>query len=116
METPADIRRKFGQRVRSLRKRSQITQTRLAELADISLDFVGRIERGVSFPSVETLASIARVFKVEVKDLFDFTPTVGKVTRRDLQRKLGNLASKYPADDLDFLLRKSDEMLRRFKG
>ena len=50
--------RAMGQRVRAARKRQHMTQQALAEKADISLSFLGHIERGTRIASVETLVSI----------------------------------------------------------
>jgi transcriptional regulator with XRE-family HTH domain len=45
MET---IRKKFGIRIRKLRHQAGLTQEQLAESADISVDFISLIERGIN--------------------------------------------------------------------
>lgn len=44
----------------------------LAEEIETSAHFVSLIERGVNAPSFDTIETLAAVFKVEIKDLFDF--------------------------------------------
>ena len=59
------------QRVREIRKAAKLTQAQFAELIDISEDSIGKIERGVSIPTIETLDKIARGLRIPLKDLVD---------------------------------------------
>ncbi len=56
----------MGQRIRQRRRELRLTQERLAEYADISAAFVGHLERGEKTPSVETLARLAEVLDVSL--------------------------------------------------
>lgn len=67
-----DLRRSFGQRLRNLRKSVGLTQAKLGELAGVSEDLISLIERGVSAPSFETIASLADTLQVQACSLFDF--------------------------------------------
>ena len=49
-----------------------MTQAQLAEDSGYSEDFIGLVERGINAPSVSGLERIAKVLKVEVKELFNF--------------------------------------------
>ena len=49
-----------------------MTQAQLAEASGYSEDFIGLVERGINAPSVNGLERIAKVLKVEVKELFNF--------------------------------------------
>ena len=62
----------LGERIRALRNRAGFTQERLAEKADVSVKFIGNIERGESAVSVRTLRRIAHALSVTLKELFDF--------------------------------------------
>jgi len=66
------LRKRFGQRVRILRRQAELTQEELAAKADISVDFLGLIERGINAPSFETLEKLARALSVKVREFFDF--------------------------------------------
>jgi transcriptional regulator with XRE-family HTH domain len=66
------LRVKFGRRLRQLRRYRDLTQEQFAEVADISVDFVSNIERGISAPSFETLERLAEALGVAVADLFVF--------------------------------------------
>ncbi len=49
----------MGERIRDLRRKKGLTQSELAEAADISTSFVGHIERGEKVASLETVSSLA---------------------------------------------------------
>lgn len=49
-----------------------MTQEQLAEAADISVDFLSLVERGVNAPSFTTLERLADALGVPEKDLFEF--------------------------------------------
>lgn len=68
----ATLRKKFGQRLRSIRDQRRMTQERFAEVLEMSVDFLSLIERGISAPSFETLERIAKRLKLSVADLFTF--------------------------------------------
>jgi transcriptional regulator with XRE-family HTH domain len=66
------IEQKLGRRIAQLRRRAVLTQARLGEASGYSEDFIGLVERGINAPSVNGLERIAKVLKVEVKELFNF--------------------------------------------
>ncbi len=68
----ATLRQRFGNRVRTLRKRAGLSQELMAERAEISVDFLSLIERGINAPSFDTLERLAAAFGMPVRDLFDF--------------------------------------------
>ncbi len=64
----ADLRF-VGENVRRHRKRQGMTQQRLAEGADLSVEFISGVERHASMPSIASLARIADVLGVELAEL-----------------------------------------------
>lgn len=66
------LRAKFGRRLKALRREGGLTQEQLAEAAQISVDFLSLLERGVNAPSFETLEKLAEALEVPVRELFDF--------------------------------------------
>lgn len=54
----------IGARIRSLRKRSGMTQEQLAEAANLSVPYISHMERGFKRPSLETLVRLAVVLHV----------------------------------------------------
>lgn len=54
----------LGKRVRICRINMKLSQERLAEYADVSISFIGHIERGTRIPSVETVYKLCKVLGV----------------------------------------------------
>ncbi len=63
----------LGKKVRGLRKAKKLSQSRLAERANLSEACIGTIERGHRTPRLPTLEKIASALGVEIKVLFDFS-------------------------------------------
>lgn len=64
------LRRLFGAQVRRYRKDRGWTQSDLASKTDLSLDMVGRIERGQASPSLDTVAKLSHRLDVSAAALF----------------------------------------------
>lgn len=62
---------KFGKRVKTLRVERDLTQLKLAEILDMSPNFVGMIERGERNTNVENVFNIARALGVKPNELFE---------------------------------------------
>jgi transcriptional regulator with XRE-family HTH domain len=67
------LRKQFGKKIRSIRKRHDMTQERFAELLDISVDFLSLIERGLNAPSFESIEAFSIILGIPVRDFFDFS-------------------------------------------
>lgn len=66
------LQKKLGQRIAELRRLRELTQEQLAEAVGCTVGFISLVERGVNAPSVAGLDKLAKVLKVEVKELFNF--------------------------------------------
>ncbi len=76
-----DIQQKFGQRVRELRTRVQLTQAKLAAKCGKAMEMqpIGEIERGERNCTLGTVEKLAKGLRVEPAELFLFRPPqVGK--------------------------------------
>ncbi|MDR2942101.1 MAG: helix-turn-helix domain-containing protein [Treponema sp.] len=65
-----ELRAIFGKNVKIYRNRRNWSQSDLAEYADISLNFLGDIERGKKWPHPETLTKLAAALEIKVFELF----------------------------------------------
>ena len=74
----ADLRSKFGNRLRQLRRQADLTQEQLAAIADISVDFLSLVERGINAPSFENIDKLANALGVPIRELFSFRSEEGK--------------------------------------
>ena len=65
-----NVRRAFGQRVRSLRKQRGYSQEALAERADLHFTYVSSVERGRRNISLVNIVRLARALRVSPGSLF----------------------------------------------
>ncbi len=57
-------RQRFGQQIRNARKAAHLSRDTVSEKAEITLKYLGEIERGEKWPSFEVAIKIARVLGV----------------------------------------------------
>lgn len=62
---------KFGKRLKALRLDHHLTQLELAEILDMSPNFIGMIERGERNTTVENVFKIARALNIKPSNLFE---------------------------------------------
>ncbi|MCL2381382.1 MAG: helix-turn-helix domain-containing protein [Treponema sp.] len=60
----------LGKRILFHRKQRRFSQAVLAEKADISITFLSQIERGIKYPTSQTLSCIVNALGVDVYELF----------------------------------------------
>ena len=65
-----DVRHDFGARIRVLRRERGLTQEALAQRSSLSVEAVGRIERGAFSPTLETIHKLASGLGVPFQELF----------------------------------------------
>lgn len=67
----------IGQRIRRMRKANELTQEKLAELADISVVHMSHIETGITKLSLPVIVKIADALDVRVDSLLYDEPRSG---------------------------------------
>jgi transcriptional regulator with XRE-family HTH domain len=60
-----------GEAIHIQRRRSRMSQEKLAEKAGLNRNYIGEIERAEKNITLETLEKIAKVLEVHVRDLFN---------------------------------------------
>jgi len=66
------IEKRFGERVRELRNKRELSQEELAFKAGVHRTYLGGIERGERNPSLKNIAAIAKALRVSMSELFSF--------------------------------------------
>ena len=61
----------FKDKLKKLRKREDYTQEDLANLLNITRQSVSQWETGLSYPTSSTAQLIAKLFDIDLSDLFD---------------------------------------------
>lgn len=99
-----ELKRLFGLRVQSLRRRTGMSQQQLADAIGKSLDTVSNVERGISSTRIETMDVIAKVLGVSLAELFELDAPVSrdKETRKAVER-LVRLVEGESAETIDTL-------------
>lgn len=91
--------RLLGERIKKERIENNLTQERLAERANLSVSFLGQIERGDRKPSLETVVNIANALGVTADLLL-----------QDSYKKMARPVSfKQATGTVDFLLKETAE-------
>lgn len=103
----AELKRTFGETVRSLRVRAGLSISKLADLAGgVDPSHVNRIELGESLPSLPLAARLSMAMNVPLARLFKYTKArrVGSLDFR-LQEQLRHLlCSRTSAEKADLLM------------
>lgn len=69
MAATANSRKVLGETIRTRREAADLSQEKLAELADLSRNYIGEVERGETNVSIEALVRLAKALRVRVRDL-----------------------------------------------
>lgn len=66
-----DKKKLFGLKIKEVRKKSGLTQEKFCEQIGIEPTSLSNIENGKSFPSMQTILTIFKVFNVSPQDFFE---------------------------------------------
>lgn len=88
MESEAEhLHRSVGRRIRELREQAGLTQERLAARAGVHRTFVGKLERGETAATLDSLAILCGALATSLADFFD--PFTERPTLRGPRRRSG---------------------------
>ena len=62
---------RFGEKLRTLRKRRGLSQTEMAEILGVQQSYVGKLERGERAPNVTMIRKVAELFNVSFDQLMN---------------------------------------------
>lgn len=62
----------FGRKVRAVREAAHLSRELAAEKSQITANYLGEIERGEKWPSLEVICAIAKALNVSPSVFFDF--------------------------------------------
>lgn len=102
-------------RIREIRKSMKLTQSQFAERVNLSEDSIGKIERGVTIPTIDTLYKISNGLKVPIQDLI--APPKGKIPPKS--KPLDDLVAYLrvrPPEDVEFIHEIAVKILERKAG
>lgn len=103
--------KEIGQLIKAYRKIKNITQAQLAEIIEIDEKQLGKIERGVHYPSVPTFLKLIKVLNIDIDKFYFDTEVQNNAINDGLVSKIGNL----PPQDCKILDEIIDVLLRNKK-
>lgn len=87
----------LGKKIKSLRKKNNITLTRLSELSGVSQGYLSRIENGKHEPTFSVLLQIARALQIQIGMLYEEKPQ--KNDHINIIRKAQRIKREQPEKD-----------------
>ena len=60
----------LGSNIRAERLRRHLTQEQLAEKLNMSINYVGKLERGVIIPSALVIFKLSKILRTDMNELF----------------------------------------------
>ena len=97
---------RFAARLRELRHARGMTQTALAEAAQVTSTYIGRLENGGAAPGIDLVARLAAALGAELAELLPTTdpPDPVEVLRTQAQRLFDGLPTAADRETLQLLV------------
>lgn len=93
----------FGSRIRAIREAAELSRETVAEKANINANYLGEIERGEKWPTLDMIERIAAALEVSLPAFFEYEAE--EVNSGILHSKLQHLLSKRKTEELQQALR-----------
>lgn len=104
----------LGKHIREQRKIKKYTLEQLAEKLDVSVTFIGQIERAKGIPSLETLVKIANALETSIDGLM-FGDLNTKSGNGYFMEKIAELTEDFTSKEKELLL-KQIEITNEFRN
>ena len=65
-----DIKYKLGRNIKIERIRKDITQEEFAEMIDMSLSYISKLEQGLTSPTALALFKMSKVLEIQMEEFF----------------------------------------------
>jgi transcriptional regulator with XRE-family HTH domain len=99
----SQVRILFGRKVRAVREAAHLSRELAAEKAGITASYLGEVERGEKWPSLEIVAAVAMALSVPLTVLFEFEAQ--ETDPASLLQKLHRIVENRTADQQQQALR-----------
>lgn len=104
-----DIVVRFGKRLRELRLERGLSQATLAERAEVTPEYVSRIERGQVGPSMDVIGRLAQALSLDPRSLFE--PGAGPRTADPAIARLLDLVKNGTKEQRQLILRLAETVV-----
>ncbi len=85
---------KFGNFIKELRKEKNMTQKDLAKKIGLTDKAISKWERGLSFPDITMLGSLAEALDVDVSEILNGERGKEKISKEDIEKKIEEAVEK----------------------
>ncbi len=100
-----DFLQKLGKNIKKIREECKITQAHLAEIADVSVSTIARLEIGQGFSTFKTIEKIANALNVEIEAIFDvYAISVSDINEENFIKELRKYTKSLETKDFNFIL------------
>ncbi len=106
----SNIQELFGKKLRHIRQAKGMTQEALAELSNLSIQFIGEIERGKRNPSLTSIQNLASALDEPVPSFFDLEEF--RLSTEDIRAKLLQQIENADNEELHLLYAVSNIILK----
>ena len=93
----------FGNRIRSIREAANLSRETAAEKASTGANYLGEVERGEKFPTLEMIERIAAALEVSPAAFFEYEAE--EIDNEILMSKLQRLLARLSTDQLQRALK-----------
>jgi transcriptional regulator with XRE-family HTH domain len=83
-----DLRQVLASNVRQCRKKLGLSQGGLAERADTATNYIGMIETGKKFPSIDMIEKLAAALQTDTLELFSIKPVPVDEALKNLRKEI----------------------------
>lgn len=84
----------IGRRIKELRRSKELSQEKLAELAETSPNYLSRMERGTENPTLDMLIKLSTALEVEMWEIFDFGHGVSQKELKEAIQKFSKTSDE----------------------
>ncbi len=103
-----NVKIQLGLKIKELRTDLKLSQEKFAEIIGISRHSLSELERGINFPSADTLENIHKKLKIDFNELFSFdkkkNPKIDNIILKI--KMLNNIELDYLEPLLDAMIHK----------
>lgn len=89
----------FGEKLQNLRKASNLNQEQLADMLNVSRQSVSKWESGATYPEMDKLIAMAKIFKCSMDDLVN-----NEVKDKEIVTNKNNVVNEYVDSLLNFVV------------
>ena len=97
-----NINKLIGERIKIIRKSKKFTREKLSELTGLSVDFLGRVERGERSLSIPSLLNISESLSIRVSEIIEIN--LKESNKDSIIFNIDNYLKKAQPQDLEKLL------------